>query len=364
MLQFKPDYEQSRARIEAFWERKVLDRPVTMFYLAKPRNQQCPVPPSHHANPAARWLDTQYQAELALANLANQEFLGDTLPIAYPNLGPAIFAGLYGCPLHFDDNGTSWSEPILKDWSQVDQLRLDWGHAYLRKLIEMTEALLSIGQNRFITGMPVWRPGGDALAAFRGLGKLTADLVDHPQEVKTLLDRVEKDYFQVYDMFFQKLRSRGQPITSWTPLVSESKYYIPCSDFSATLSKETFDEFFLPGIIRECRYFERTIYHLESPGALPHLDSILSISKLDAIKWAPGAEMEGFTRWVKIYQRAQAAGKGVQVNVRMDEVPQVMQTLSPRGLFLNVSGVPDHDTGLAMLRALERWTAEMRKVHR
>lgn len=364
MLKFKPDYEQSRARIEAFWEHKVLDRPVTMFRLAKPRDQQCPLPTSHHTSPTARWLDTQYQAELALATLANQEFLGDSLPIAYPNLGPSIFSALYGCPLHFDNNGTSWSEPILKDWSQVDQLRLDWGHAYLRKLIEMTEALLSTGQSLFITGMPDWHPGGDALAAFRGPENLAVDLIDHPQEVKDLLARVEKDYFKIYDMFFYKLRSRGQPITSWTPLVSEGKYYIPSNDFSTMVSKEMYDEFFLPGIIRECRFLERSIYHLDGPGALHHLDSILAIPRLDAVQWVPGAGNEGFSRWVKVYQRVQAAGKGVQVSVRLSEVTQVMQTLSPRGLFLDVSGVPDRDSGLALLRTLERWTTEMRKVHR
>ena len=33
MFELKPDYEKTRARIEAFWERDVLDRPVTMFYL-------------------------------------------------------------------------------------------------------------------------------------------------------------------------------------------------------------------------------------------------------------------------------------------------------------------------------------------
>lgn len=364
MLQLKPDYEQSRARIEAFWEHRVLDRPVTMFHLARPPDQQHPLPPSHHASPAARWLDTQYQAELALITLSNQEFLGDTLPIACPNLGHSVFAALYGCPLHFGDDGTTWADPILKTWTQTEQIRLDWGHTYLRKLIELTEALLGLGQSRFITGMPDWRTGGDALAAFRGPQQLAMDLAEHPQEVKALLARVEKDFFQVYDMFYEKLRSRGQPITAWTPLVSESKYAIPGNGFSASISKEWFDEFFLPELTRECRYFEHTIYHLEGPDALRHLDSILSIHKLDALLWDPGPGNEGFSRWAKIYQRAQAAGKGVQVNVRLEEVPLVMQTLSPRGLFLNVSGVRNRETGLAMLQTLEHWTAEMRKVNR
>ena len=86
MFEFKPDYARSKQRIDAFWACEVLDRPVVQFGLAKPPEQRVPLPASHHSDPAARWLDTQYQTEQKLATLSNREFLGDTLPIAYPNV--------------------------------------------------------------------------------------------------------------------------------------------------------------------------------------------------------------------------------------------------------------------------------------
>ncbi|MBC7316757.1 MAG: hypothetical protein H5T70_10095, partial [Chloroflexi bacterium] len=116
MFDLKPDYEQTRQRIAAFWEREIIDRPVVQFTLYKPREEWVEVPQSHHPTPEARWTDAQFQAEYALANLSNQEFLGDTLPIAFPNLGPEVFSAFYGCPIHFGDYGTSWTEPILHDW--------------------------------------------------------------------------------------------------------------------------------------------------------------------------------------------------------------------------------------------------------
>jgi hypothetical protein len=88
MFEFKPDYERSKQRIDAFWERDLIDRPVVQFGLAKPIEDRVPVPASHHANSAERWLDAEYQTKLKLATLSNQEFLGDTMPVAYPNLGP------------------------------------------------------------------------------------------------------------------------------------------------------------------------------------------------------------------------------------------------------------------------------------
>jgi hypothetical protein len=167
MFEFKPDFEQTRKRIEAFWHCELIDRPLVMFALPRPAEEQVPLPVSRHATPADRWLDTEYQTEVTLATMRNHEFLGDTLPIAYPNLGPEVFSALYGCPMHFGDYGTSWTDPILDDWSRADELQLDWNHPYMRKLHEMTDSLLEAGRGKFITGMTDWHPGGDAIAAFR-----------------------------------------------------------------------------------------------------------------------------------------------------------------------------------------------------
>jgi hypothetical protein len=358
MFEFKPDYERTRQRIEAFWQRELLDRPVVMFGLEKPPEQQVPLPASGHATPAARWMDADYQAELALARLSNLEFLGDTLPIAYPNLGPEVFSAFYGCEIHFGDYGTSWTDPILEDWAEADALQLDWQSPYLLKLHAMTEALLECSAGRFIVGMADWHPGGDAIAAFRDPARLAMDLITNLPDVQRLLARLEGDYFAVYDQFYDKLRGAGMPITTWLPLLSEGRYYVPSNDFSIMISPRMFQEIFLPGIVRECRFLDRSIYHLDGPGALRHLDAILAIPELHALQWVPGAGNEEFTRWVWVYQRAQAAGKGIQVICQYGDLEAIMETLDPRGLFLSMSGVPDREAGLDMLARLERWTAQ------
>lgn len=357
MFALKPDYEETARRIEAFWACEVLDRPVVQCHLERPPHERVPLPESHHATPRERWLDAEYQARYQLAVLSNREYVGDTLPVAGPNLGPDIFAALYGCPLHFGDYGTSWSEPILQDWSQMDAIQLDLESPYWLKLHEMTDALLEIGKGIFITGMTDWHPGGDWLAALRDPANLAMDLILHPEEVQTLLKRGEADYFRVYDIFYEKLRAHGQPISTWLPLVSEGKYYVPSNDFSYMISNEMFERFFLPGIVRECEFLDRSIYHLDGPGALRHLDSILGIRKLNAVQWVYGAGNEGFDRWIDVYRRIQSAGKGVEVICTYEEVDLVMATLSPRGLYLNVEGVPSREAALDMLDRLTRWCA-------
>ena len=78
---------------------------------------------------------------------------------------------------------------------------------------------------------------------------------------------------------------------------------------------------------------------------------------MDALQWVFGAGNEGYHRWAPVYQHAQAAGKGIQVNCTLDELDQVMETLDPRGLYLHVDGVPSREAGEWMSKALEGWCA-------
>jgi hypothetical protein len=74
------------------------------------------------------------------------------------------------------------------------------------------------------------------------------------------------------------------------------------------------------------------------------------------MQWEPGAGRQGFLRWLPVYRKIQAAGKGVQVSCDFAEVPAVIETLDPRGLYLYVRDVPSREAGLDLLKRLERWS--------
>jgi len=356
MFNFKPDLDQTMQRMDAFWDGSVLDRPVVQFYLEKPQAKQIPLPISQHASTEARWLDVEYQALLTDVRLTNRHFLGDSLPVAFPNLGPEVLAAFYGCPLRFGDYGTSWTEPILKDWSNSDSITLDWENPYFLKLAELTDAILEIGKGKYIVGMPDWHPGGDLVAALRNPQDLALDLLDNPDQVKALLERLQPDYYKVYDFWYEKLHGAGQPITSWLELACKDKYYIPSNDFAGMISTKMYKEFFLKGIMDECNFLDRSIYHLDGPGALRHLDTILDIPRLGAIQWVPGAGREGFSKWVAVYKKIQAAGKGIFVYCDIADLELLMQTLTPTGLAIWVEGIAEVEMGERVLTALEKWT--------
>ena len=351
----KPDYERSAERYRAFWECEIIDRPLVCFRF--PTEDPVPVPQKHHPDHESWWLDIDYRAERTAAELQNSRFLGDSLPIAWPNMGPEIFSAWCGCGYHYGKT-TTWTDPCIESWeNDGDSARLDPEHPLFKLTDAFTDRLLEISDGRFIVGLTDFHPGGDHIAALRDPAALAIDLIEHGDEVKRKLDKSAKEYISAYEHFYKKLRSAGMPITSWTPLIHEGRYYIPGNDFSCMISPEMFCEFFLPGIIDECRYYERSIYHLDGPGALKHLDVLLDIPDLDAIQWVPGAGNEGFARWIDVYQRIQAAKKGMQIlSVRFDELPFLFEHLRPEGVFISsVPGVSSISEAETVMKRLERW---------
>ncbi len=298
-LDHMDDWERRLARQDAFWDRQILDRPVVAMTVRRPEPVRVLPPPPAYASPRERWLDTGRRVEEAVAHVLNHEYLGDALPHVRPNLGPEVFSAFWGCELEFGET-TSWSIPNLRSWDEADRLRCSRDHVYWRKLKEMTQAFIEAGRGLFYTGLTDFHPGGDALAAFRDPLQLNLDLVDHVEEVKALLRRVTESYFDVYNDFVQQLRTARQPISTWAGIVSTRRWYVPSNDFSCMISSAMFDEVFRPGIVEECRFLEASIYHLDGPGALRHLDSLLSIRELNAVQWVYGAGHGRASDWLSV----------------------------------------------------------------
>jgi hypothetical protein len=121
------------------------------------------------------------------------------------------------------------------------------------------------------------------------------------------------------------------------------------------ISKEMYDEFFLPDIVAECRHMEATIYHLDGPDALRHLESLLEIKKLNAIQWVYGAGHGRASDWLDVYKKCQAAGKALQIEIEPDELETMLENLKPEGVNLGINNVTDSDTADALIKRLEKW---------
>ena len=352
---YKPDYEQTLARFEAFWHREIIDRPPVSISLPKP-GARPPRPARVYPDQAARWLDLDARAEDIDRALSETDFLYDSLPVAWPNMGPGVFSAWCGCGYEFGRD-TAWTKPVLRDWAHdFDKTRLNMAHPLFAKTVEFTRKLLERGKGKFIVGLTDFHPGGDHLAALRDTQTLLMDLLEEPEQVKRLLSRSMSEYYAAYGVFYQMLREAGMPITTWTPIVHDGSFYLPSNDFSCMIGKRMYDEFFLPGIAQECAFYERSLYHLDGPGALKHLDSLLEIRDLDAVQWVCGYGNEGFARWKTVYRKIQRAGKGIQLMCHVRELDEVFEALRPEGVwFSGIDGISDRETADYAVQRIARW---------
>jgi hypothetical protein len=116
-----------------------------------------------------------------------------------------------------------------------------------------------------------------------------------------------------------------------------------------------YKEFFLPELLAEMEWLDRSIYHLDGPGALRHLDTLLDIDNLDAVQFVYGDGAKPASRWMDVYQHIQAAGKGIHVNVEPWEIELFMESLNPEGVMLQTSAgsVEEADQ---IIHRISRWT--------
>lgn len=137
----------------------------------------------------------------------------------------------------------------------------------------------------------------------------------------------------------------------WHP---EKRWYVVGSDFSCMVSPADYEKYIVPGIEMEMDFLEASMYHLDGPGALRHLDRILQFEKLGGVQWVYGAGQPSARHWIDVLQKIQAAGKCIQVTCTPEDVVPICQALKPEGVHLILTDCPDVDTAKALLRAAER----------
>ena len=323
-----------------FWKEDASSKPSSLAYLTEKE----------------RWMDIEYRAKYANYVINSTEYYADAFPGCYPDLGPGVYSAAYGCEYQFG-NDTAWTYPIILDWEKdIKIARIDCSSEYFVAVEMFTKELLKHAKDKFAVGFTDLHPGADHLAALRGSENLCYDLYENPEFVKAILNSSYEEYFDYYNHFYNMIREEGGPATSWIPLVTDGKFHVVGHDFTCMISTKMFEEFFLEGITQECEELDYSIYHLDGPDALKHLDVILNIKKLNAVQWICGAGKEGFLRWVDVYRKIQKAHKGIWLGVDVCELDDVFTSLKPDGIWFSyINGIISKEHADSVIKRITHW---------
>ena len=150
-------------------------------------------------------------------------------------------------------------------------------------------------------------------------------------------------WLQYFNALSGIIGQTGYGFTSWQPIVSDKPWYSIQCDLSVMISPKMFERFVLPSLNNVSTAIGQTIYHLDGPGEIQHLDMLLSLPHINAIQWTPlpisgGKIYQDFADPMSfdIYRRTKAAGKKmVLLTVHPSQIEAVINEAGADSFFMN-----------------------------
>jgi hypothetical protein len=320
-------------RYEEYWAKENHDRPL--LDLTAPLYDYRKKLPKFEGTLRERWLDIEYVLKSQREKLKAKYFAGEAYPTAYPNLGPDIFAAYFGIDLEFGED-TSWAVNRIRNLEDIDCSQLNPNNYWWEKTVRMTEAMIEESKGDYIVGITDIHPGLDALASLRGSETLCFDIYDAPETVEKLTFDLFERFKEVYNTLNGIIGEKQQGNSNWMGVYHPDGWYVTSCDFMGMISNKMYKEFVEPELLKEIRFLKNTIFHLDGPGALKHIESLLQLEELDGIQWVYGAGQPTAAYWIDILKKMQKAGKMIHVDIIPKDLPILLENLQPEGTLYRV----------------------------
>lgn len=337
-LLYKEDWGRVAEAYEAWWEGE-LKRPIVQLTHPHPDANT----PDYYLTMS--WAFMMYTPEEALNKLfecfSKTDFMAEAYPNVFINIGPGALSAFLGADLRFNPKaGTVWFTGGLS-LEELLSIDLKPESKWWRYVLDCSRYASKVCRNRAIVAFTDLLDVATSLAQLRGgTVNLIRDIYTKPSTVKEVLENLHRIWFRCFTELSEAINTALYGYSNWAAIWSRRRSFILQCDFITYLSPKLFEEFIYPLILEECRFFERSFWHLDGPGELPHLDKLLSIDELDGIQWVPGAGNPGLGEecWLPLYKRILRAGKLLQLpGVPADRVIPVLEHIHGKGVLIQVS---------------------------
>ncbi len=349
------NFETTKKHMEAFWNKDYYERCSLSIVLKNPS--------STHVNPyknksvtvKEKYLDYDYVYERCLEAVNNSIYMAEAFPVFYTNFGTAAHCSYFGSEPDYSKN-TVWFNPCLEE-ADIDGLVFDINNCpQFDAQISFMKNLSEKSKGRFMVGMNDNCGITDALAEIRGNDNLLMDLITDPDFVKEGIKKVTAAWKATQSQFFEVIRENNDGGSShgWMNTWHSGRHAQIQCDFSVMISPNFFEEFVLPELIETSEFLDGTSYHLDGQEQLRHLDYILSIETIDNIQWTPVAGQPPTSEFIEPLKKIQAAGKGLILIPKPQEVPFLLENLSHKGLHLVVNGLENVEQAEQIIKLAEK----------
>ena len=314
-------------RFEAWWNNDCIERPMLRITAVRNAPTEALEPEEAFTDARDRHLNVQKRLSRFRNFLRTHRFMAEGYPNFSIDIGPGSMALYIGSEPEFHESTVWFQECLQTEAMPEDAYRPDapW---FLRHLNMAREARDAAGDDFFVN-IPDIVENIDIYAALRGPQAACFDLIDAPDVVKRAVAAIDDAYMKYYQAFYDIVHhSPGLNAYTAFNVVGLGRIAKIQCDFCALMSPGQFREFVLPSLTRQARVLDRTVYHLDGPDAIKHMDALMEIRELNALQWTCGAGQpdSGSERWFPIYTKAKNADKALHLSIYDGDFEQWIRT--------------------------------------
>jgi hypothetical protein len=330
------DWDMATKRLTAFWHKAIIDRPCLQVYVDNKEFE-----PEHSIADVAKsaehyWTDPEI---FFLTNWKRNKktiYYGEALPVLYPNAEHVAIA--MGSKVQFSME-TIWINKSPGELADLDFSLVTLDNSIIQQMARYFENLVDAAKSECFIGFPHMGNAGDTLARMRGYGNMCIDLYDNLDYCINLEEQILRIWKMTFDLLYHIINQKMNGSCGWLPAWHPGRCALVEFDFCSLISPEHFKRY-VPFLVERAAFADHAIFHLDGPGAIKHLDTLLAIDEIGFIQWEPGAGDSNILNWLPLMQKIQAAGKGLYVSGGVHSIEQavvLLNELSPEGLMIPVS---------------------------
>ncbi|MDR3709321.1 MAG: hypothetical protein P4L33_13555 [Capsulimonadaceae bacterium] len=313
-IDFAPErWDRLRLDYDKWWS-YTLDRPLVSCSLYnRDPGRPCPsAPVLSQATCADLSIPVEGLVDRLDWELSHVTYLGDSFPRFNMDVfGPGVAAAFAGAILD-NSTGRVWFHPPRPD-IPIEDIHIEYqdGNVWLDRVKEFCAAAMDRWQGQVLVAMPDLGGNLDIVQSFVTAERLLLELYDNPGEVLRLLWEEHDLWHRVYQEINEVLQPVNPGYSDWLGVYSDRPSYVLQCDFSYMIGPDSFRKFVAPELAATCKRIDHTMYHLDGPGELPHLDQLLAIAELGGIQWVPGGANPDVQEWPEVNGKIGASGKNL-----------------------------------------------------
>ena len=322
---YKDHFDQVKERMNAYWNRDAVDRCSAAIIAAKPNKKDFD---------GNFYFDAETADQMHRQRFETHEYLWEAIPCLFPYFGTAGIAEYAGSKPEYTPE-TAWFHPCL-DEPDADAISFKCPEAFEKQKAAIAK-MLELSKNDYAVTVTDNCGIADALAAMRGPDNFLMDMIINEDFIHQGIQKLLQIYKETQQQLFDLVEENNQgSIHSWMHLWAPKRCAQMQCDSSVMISPEMYKKFIVPELEELTSFLDYPVYHLDGQEQIRHLDILLSLDKLRAIKWTPVAGQPKTSAFIDVLQRIQKAGKNLVLTPQIDEVETLLDHLSSRGLHMVV----------------------------